>query len=164
MPLSQSPPRPTQGFEIYEDEGWSAENWAADKEELYDQIEKLTLRLDTANVQISSQKCRVADLEQQLKANQKLIEEYQKRLRKELAAMKEEVKKREDIMAQCERFKREVVRLSHQLHYTQTANSSATGESKVEVDNARKRRKSGTAKDKRASKLAKTKLGDEGSG
>lgn len=109
----------------------------ADKENLYDQIEKLTLRLDTANILASSQSQRIVDLEKVLKEKEILIKEYQKSLRNDRANKDAAHNATKRAIEQCERFKSEIVRLSHHIHYMHTAISNAEDACQLQVEFAK---------------------------
>lgn len=123
---SRSPHRPVKVFEIHKDGGLVSreeaknEDWTNNSEVLHDLLEKLTLRLDTANVEVTSQKAETALLEKILKEKETLIEQYQKNVRNSRTEIKDLHGKIEEAVKQCEKFKWEVVKLSHELHYMRT--------------------------------------------
>lgn len=129
-------------------EGPKIEDCATDSEVLHNLLEKMTLRLDTANTEVASQKVQVTLLEKMLKEKQGLIEQYQKRVRNNIAESKDLHKKREEAVEQCEKFKWEVVKLSHELHYMQTTEADSKDTSKLKMRCIKLRRERDLARDK----------------
>lgn len=150
---SRSPLRPVQSVEIYEDQETKGEDWAADKENLYNQLEKLTLRLDTVNSLVASQTIRIADLEKCLKEKEILVGEYQKRVRENMTDKKDAYNKTEQVVETCEKFKDEVIKLSHELHYMQTTMAISADTCRLYVRCKKLRLERDAARDKLAEVL-----------
>lgn len=170
---SRSPMRPVKVIKIHEDEDikpdkqdMTAQEWAADKENLYNQIEKLTLRLDLAYAGAASHRTRIAELEKyhedriaqiqkshkdhvtqiekshkdrvaefqkDLKDKARLMGEYQKRVREHMAEKKESLVKMTEVVELCEKFKGEVVKLSHELHCIKTTKEDTEDMNKLRL-------------------------------
>lgn len=124
------------------------ENWTTDSEVLHDLLEKMTLRLDTANTEVTLQKAQVALLEKILKEKEGLIEQYQKRVRNNMAENRDVRAKTEEAVKQCEKFKWEVVRLSHELHYIRTVTADSKDTLKLKMRCIKLRRERDLARDK----------------
>lgn len=117
---SRSPPRPLQPVRVHDD-GLVIEELNADNRNLLDQLEKLSMKLDTANVEISSQMQRIKDLEKQMETKTTLIEEYQKLVRTNRVEKEGLMNSTSEVVEQCERFRSTIIKLSHRIHYMDTA-------------------------------------------
>lgn len=149
----RSPPQPVQPFRVYED-NTAAEEWQADRANLYDQLEKLTLKLDTVNVLVSSQTQRITDLEKVLKEKEALIKEYQKTLRSDRANKETTSNAMRRVLEQCERFKSEIVKLSHHIHQLHNAIVNAEDAGQLQAEFVKLKHEGDLTKHKKSARVA----------